>query len=521
MQVEHFLELSARKYPSKTALVFEEQKLTYAQIHRDCNGLANALLASGVRRGDRVVICLPNGVDAVLAIFAALKAGAVFVLVNHTTKSEKLIYILNNCRACALVIWDSKLKEVHCGDKELPSTKVIFGVGSKELLSAEAQRLGKPLTLFAEAISEARADAAPNNKCIDLDLAALIYTSGSTGRPKGVMLTHLNIVSAATSITTYLENTSEDTVLNVLPLSFDYGLYQVLMMFKVGGRVILEPSFNYPFQLVRRLIDEQVTGLPIVPTIGATLLEFDLSKYQFPSLRYITNTAAALPTRHIMELRRLFPNVKIYSMYGLTECKRVSYLPPDQIDIRPTSVGRGMPNEEVYIVDEQDRRVGPGVIGELVIRGSNVMKGYWELPEETAKTLRPGPLPGEKVLYSGDLFRADDHDYLYFVGRKDDIIKSRGEKVSPREIEDVIYGVDGVVEVAVVGVPDPVLGNVIKAIVSLRPGACITQNDILRRCREKLEDFMIPKVVEFQASLPKTDSGKISKRMIPVIQAGV
>lgn len=520
MQVEHFLELSAQKHPNKVALVFGEQKLTYSQIDRHCNRLANALLASGVRRGDRVVICLPNGIEAVLAIFAALKAGAVFVLVNHTTKSEKLVYILNNCRACALIIWDSKLRELNCGEKELSYTRLIFGVGSKELLSAESQRLRKPLTLFAEAICETRSDAAPKNKCIDLDLAALVYTSGSTGRPKGVMLTHLNIVSAATSITTYLENTSDDTVLNVLPLSFDYGLYQVLMMFKVGGKVILEQSFNYPFQLVKRLIDEQVTGLPIVPTISAILLELDLSKYQFPSLRYITNTAAALPTRHIMDLRRLFPNVRIYSMYGLTECKRVSYLPPDQIDIRPTSVGRGMPNEEVYIVDDQDRRVGPGVIGELVIRGSNVMKGYWELPEETAKALRPGPLPGEKVLYSGDLFRTDDSGYLYFVGRKDDIIKSRGEKVSPREIEDVIYGVDGVVEVAVVGVPDPVLGNAIKAIVSLRPGASVTQNEILRRCREKLEDFMIPKLIEFQASLPKTDSGKISKRMIPAVQPG-
>jgi long-chain acyl-CoA synthetase len=521
MQVEHFLELSARKYPNKVALVFEEQRLTYGQIDRDCNRLANALLASGVRRGDRVVICLPNGVDAVVAVFAALKAGAVFVLANHTTKSEKLIYILNNCRACALIIWDSKLRELNCAGEELPCTNVIFGVGSKDLLSAASSRLGKPLVLFTEAISETRADAAPANKCIDMDLAALIYTSGSTGRPKGVMLTHLNIVSAASSITTYLDNTPDDVVINVLPLSFDYGLYQVLMMFKVGGRVVLEQSFNYPFQLVKRLIDEQVTGLPIVPTISARLLQLDLSKYQFPSLRYITNTAAALPTQHIKDLRRLFPNVKIYSMYGLTECKRVSYLPPDQIDIRPASVGRGMPNEEVYIVDDQDRRVGPGVIGELVIRGSNVMKGYWELPEETQKALKPGPLPGEMVLYSGDLFRADEDGYLYFVGRKDDIIKSRGEKVSPREIEDVIYGVDGVVEVAVVGVPDPVLGNAIKAMVSLRPGARVTQNDILRRCREKLEDFMIPNLIEFHASLPKTESGKISKRMIPVIQPGI
>jgi len=184
-------------------------------------------------------------------------------------------------------------------------------------------------------------------------------------------------------------------------------------------------------------------------------------------------------------------------------------------------VGRGMPNEEVYIVDDKGQRVAPGEIGELVIRGSNVMKGYWELPEETDKVLKPGPLPGEKVLHSGDLFRSDEEGYLYFVGRKDDIIKTRGEKVSPREIEDVIYGVDGVAEVAVIGVPDPVLGNAIKAIVCLRPGATVTQKEILSRCRERLEDFMIPKLVEFQASLPKTDSGKISKRMIPTAEATV
>lgn len=521
MQLEQFLEFSAGKYPDKVALVFEQQKLTYGQIDRLCNRLAHAFIDAGVGRGDRVVICLPNGVNAVLAIFATLKAGAVFVFVNHSTKVEKLTYMLNNSRATALVTWDRKLTEMPGDSGSMPYAKTIFGVGAAEVCFAECQRLGKTLILVDAAVSEAGMDNAPEKRCIDIDLAALIYTSGSTGRPKGVMLTHSNMVSAATSITTYLENTADDVVLNVLPLSFDYGLYQVLMMFKVGGRVVLEQSFNYPFQLVKSLIAEDVTGLPIVPTVSAMLLQLDLSKYRFPSLRYITNTAAALPTRHIKELRRLFPEAKIYSMYGLTECKRVSYLPPDQIDVRPTSVGRGMPNEEVYIADDTGQRVGPGVIGELVIRGSNVMKGYWELPEETDKVLKPGPVPGEKVLHSGDLFRSDEEGYLYFVGRKDDIIKTRGEKVSPREIEDVIYGVDGVAEVAVIGIDDPVLGSAIKAIVSLRSGATVTQREILSQCREKLEDFMIPKLIEFQASLPKTDSGKISKRMIPAAEATV
>jgi acyl-CoA synthetase (AMP-forming)/AMP-acid ligase II len=231
-------------------------------------------------------------------------------------------------------------------------------------------------------------------KNIDIDLAALIYTSGSTGQGKGVMLTHLNIVSAATSISTYLENTADDIILNVLPLSFDYGLYQLLMTFKIGGTLVLERSFTYPREILNMIAREHVTGFPIVPTIGSILLQMDLGAYNLPDLRYITNTAAALPVEHIRKLRRAFPAVKIFSMYGLTECKRVSYLPPDQLDIRPGSVGRGMPNEEVYVVDEHGERVGPNVVGELVIRGANVMKGYWELPEETAQVLRPGPFVG-------------------------------------------------------------------------------------------------------------------------------
>jgi acyl-CoA synthetase (AMP-forming)/AMP-acid ligase II len=199
-------------------------------------------------------------------------------------------------------------------------------------------------------------------------------------------------------------------------------------------------------------------------------------------------------------------------MYGLTECKRVSYLPPDQIDIRPASVGRGMPNEEIYIVDGAGRRAEAGVVGELVVRGSNVMKGYWELPEETDRMLKPGPLPGERVLHTGDLFRMDEEGYLYFVGRKDDIIKTRGEKVSPREVEDVLHAMPGVAEAAVIGVPDEVTGEAIKAVVRLQPGVRLTAGQVIHWCSLKLENFMVPKFVDFEGEFPKTSTGKISKR---------
>jgi acyl-CoA synthetase (AMP-forming)/AMP-acid ligase II len=270
----------------------------------------------------------------------------------------------------------------------------------------------------------------------------------------------------------------------------------------------------YPVKVLDLIGKEEVTGFPIVPTISSILLQMDLTKWDLSSLRYITNTAATLPTDHILKLRKLVPHAKIYSMYGLTECKRVSYLPPNQIDIRPTSVGRGMSNEEVYILDDQGNRVGPGVIGELVIRGSNVMKGYWENPEETDKVLKPGPFPWEKVLHSGDLFRTDEEGYLYFVGRKDDIIKCRGEKVAPKEVEEVLYSLPGVAQAAVVGVPDETLGEAIMAVIVLQAGVQLTAAEVLRHCSAHLEDFMVPKFVEFRGDLPTTSSGKIAKRQL-------
>jgi len=323
------------------------------------------------------------------------------------------------------------------------------------------------------------------------------------------------MVSAATSIISYLENREDDIILNTLPLSFDYGLYQVLMAFRFGGTVVLERRFTYPYQTIQRMVEEKVTGLPGVPTIFAILLGFkDLETFDFSSLRYITNTAAALPPAHISKLRKIFPQARLYSMYGLTECKRVSYLPPGEIDRRPTSVGRGMQNEEVWIVDEQGNRVGPHVVGELVVRGSNVMRGYWGLPEETARVLKPGKYPGEVVLYTGDLFRVDEEGYLYFVGRKDDMIKSRGERISPKEIEQCLCAMDGVAEAAVIGIPDEILGQAIKAIISTRDGCSLKEQDVLRHCAENLEDFMVPKSVQFVGNLPRNLNAKIDKLLL-------
>ncbi len=515
--VNHFLEHSAGRLPDKTALVHQDKRLTYAEIDSMANGLAAVLADSGIERGDRVAIFMDNSIEAVVSIFAALKAGAAFMVINHTTKAEKLEYLMNNSRAAAILTQGGRagmFQRINC-----PHLKTIISTSqpTNSTNSTNSTVLTGLTCISYEDIITTGRSAAVESKCIDMDLASIIYTSGSTGRPKGVMLSHLNMVSAAHSITTYLENTGDDIIINMLPLSFDYGLYQVLMGFKIGGTVVLEKSFTYPYQAVETMIKEKVTGFPGVPTIFAMLLRMkNMDKYDFSSLRYITSTAAALPVSYIRRLVELFPHARLYSMYGLTECKRVSYMPPEELGLRPASVGRGMPNQEVYIVNERDEKVGPGEVGELVVRGTNVMLGYWEMPEETAGCLRPGRYPGERVLYTGDLFEMDEDGYLYFIARKDDIIKCKGEKVSPREIENVLYRLDGVLEAAVTGVQDEILGQAIKVYVSLEKGSKLTEQDILRHCSQRLESFMIPGYVEIMPSLPKTSTGKISRQELEI-----
>ncbi len=506
MQVEAFLEQTAHRLPDKVALICGERRLTYREIETASRRLSATLRRCGVGRGDRVAIFLDNDVEAVVALFGALMSDAVFVMINPATKPDKLAFLLNDCRAAALIT--HVRFNTHDIETQTTSLRCVILVGTERNLSAQQVR-------WEEAVGSQETGPAPAKKAISIDLATIIYTSGSTGFPKGVMMTHLNVVTAATSITQYLENVEDDIILNALPLAFDYGLYQVLMAFRVGATLVLEKSFTYLQLIFQQLERARVTGFPLVPTMLAMLVKTPrFSGAHFPHLRYFTNTAAALPPAHIAALRERFPAARIYSMYGLTECKRVSYLPPDQIDLRPTSVGRAIPNTEVYVVNAAGERVGAGEVGELVVRGAHVMKGYWERPEETAQALRPGPLPGERVLYTGDLFRMDDAGFLYFVGRKDDIIKTRGEKVSPKEVEAVIYRMSEVLEAAVVGVPDAMLGEAIRVVIVPMDGVSLTTQDVLQHCARYLEDFMIPKFVEFRTALPKTATGKIARREI-------
>ncbi len=507
--LHEFLEAHADRQPDKIALVCGASRLTYAQVESQANRLAHALREHGLQRGDRVVLYLPNGVELAAGILGVLKAGGVFVVVNHTTKAGKLAYILRDCGAQALITGGRQNIQAEAALGEAGGTGAL-----QTLVLTSGKWAAAPKgvrTLRWGDIQKQFSAERPSRVNIDLDLACLVYTSGSTGDPKGVMEGHDNVVFAAQSIIEYLDNRPDDIVFNALPLSFDYGLYQWLMVTIFGGTLVLERSFAFPAAALKKMAAEKVTGFPGVPTVFAVLLEMDLSPYDLSHLRYITNTAAALPPSHITALREKFPQATLFSMYGLTETKRTLYLPPDQLDVRPASVGIPIPGTEAWLEDEEGNRLPPGSTGELVVRGRHVMRGYWNKPEATARRYRPGPTPGERLCYTDDIFRQDEEGYFYFLSRKDDIIKSRGEKVPPKEIETVLYAIPGVREALVVGVPDPLLGEAIKAyIASDDPN--LTESDVLRHCRAHLEDYMVPQSVEFRDALPRTSSGKLTRK---------
>lgn len=505
--LQDFLALSEHKYPDKVALVFNARRVTYAEIKAQSDSLAHWLVNAGVCRGDRVIIFAENSVEVVIAFWATLKASAVVCLVHPETPADKLMHYLQDTRATILVA-DGHLLVQHAA--VFAAARFLVNVVVLGSLPAAIDPRMPATTAFLHAVAPHAPPGSPGQHNIDVDLAAIIYTSGSTGAPKGVMLTHRNMLSAAASIMEYLKLDDGDVIMNAMPLSFDYGLYQMIMAFAAGGRLVLERSFALLPQLLARASREAVTGLPAVPMVYALLSQFEaLDRYDLSAVRFLTSSGAHLSATQIKWMQRRFPTAEIYSMYGLTECKRCTYLPPDAIDRKPGSVGFAIPNTELWVVDEANQRLGPGQVGQLVVRGATVMRGYWDAPAATAERLRPGPLPGEYVLYTGDLGRFDDDGYLYLVARMDSVFKNRGTKVAPHEVEAAMMTIAGVTEVAVTGVPDAVLGYAVHAFVVLERGLELDEAHLRRACGQFMEKHQIPSKITVLSALPRNGNGKL------------
>lgn len=497
MLVHELLSDAVARRPDATALVCGEQRLTYRQVDALSGKLAAVLRAHGTRRGDRVVLLLDNRPETVVGIFGALRAGAAFTVLSPGTRPQKLAGILASTRASAIIA--PRRSAAVLALSLLPThaqPRLVLGVDDGDLsqLSAAAAR--------------------PATADVD-DLGCIIWTSGTTGRPKGVMSLHRDMVFATRAIASYLGNSGDDVIFCSLSLGFTYGLYQLLAAVAVGATLVLEPGFVFPHDALSVMARERVTGLPGVPTMFSLLLRMGgLERYDLSSLRYITNAAAPLTPDQLTALAAAFPQAEVFSMYGQTECKRVCYLPPDQIAVRPASVGVPIPGTSAFVIGDDGLPAAPGVVGELVVQGPHLMSGYWECPDDTAQRLRPWPGTGESTLYTGDLFRTDGDGYLYFVSRADDIIKCRGEKVAPAEVEACLRELAGVADAAVIGVPDPVVGEAVTAFIVAEPGSSLTVAAVRMHCARQLEPHQVPTHVEFRDALPRSENGKTLRRKL-------
>ncbi len=505
--VHDFIFHSARRTPGAQALVYGAARLDYAALAASVAAASHRLIAHGVGRAERVAVYLEKRVETVAACFGATRAGAVFVPVNPLLKADQVAYILADCNVRILVTSLERLRLLLPVLGACPDLRTVMLVGAP----AEVPQLaGVEVCLW-----DGAAAAALPHAVIDTDMAAILYTSGSTGNPKGVVLSHRNMVAGAVSVASYLELVAQDRILAVLPLSFDYGLSQLTTAFHVGAAVVLI-NHLFPRDIVKAVADEAITGLAAVPPLW-----IQLAQLPWPAactLRYLTNSGGAMPLPTVAALRAALPQANLFLMYGLTEAFRSTYLPPLELDRRPDSMGRAIPNAEVMVVRPDGSRCDPDEAGELVHRGALVSLGYWNDPVKTAERFRPAPgqdpaLPLREIaVWSGDTVRQDADGFLYFIGRSDDMIKVSGYRISPTEIEEAVHASGLVAEVAAFGVPHPVLGH---AIVVLAVAADLTAPVLLKECQRRLPAYMVPAHIELrQDAFPRNPNGKIDRNLL-------
>ncbi|MGE0486816.1 MAG: acyl-CoA ligase (AMP-forming), exosortase A system-associated [Gammaproteobacteria bacterium] len=489
------------------------RSIDYEGFARTVCELAATLAQSGVEPGDRVAVYLPKHPLAAALPFAASLLGAVFVPVNPTLKALQAGHVLRDAGAVALLSAPARLAGLTAELATLPELRAVLL--SEEEGAGAAAALSR-LELVAWNAGAARADVATLSGAAAGDpdeLAALLYTSGSTGLSKGVMITHANLLAGSRSVVEYLEIDPRDVLLAALPFSFDYGLNQLITSVEVGATCVLHDYF-LPRDLLTAIERYGVTGLAGVPTLWAQVAAAAAPGASWHGLRYFTNSGGALPSRVLADLRRLFPAAAPYLMYGLTEAFRSTYLPPALVDERPGSIGRAIPGAEILVVKDDGSPAAAGEEGELVHCGPLVSRGYWQAPEVTARRFRPrpGPLPAdgtpELAVWSGDIVRLDADGFLYFVGRRDGLIKTSGYRVSPDEIEEVVYAEPGVREACAFGVPDETLGQRIVLVYTASATAPATVEALVAACRQRLPAWMVPALVKCVDELPKNANGK-------------
>ncbi len=515
--LHQLLRESARRTPDATAIVHKNHTRSYQQLNDLVHRQAHALAGLHLKPQQRAAVYLPKQIETVTSFLAITEAGGVFVPINPVLKAAQVGHILNDCTVQVLFTSLSRLQSLQAVLADCPDlhTVVLVEDGATDRLPTGFSQtlLGWPAFLDA---------AKPNNAlppAIDTDMAAILYTSGSTGKPKGVVLSHRNLVAGAESVSDYLTLTAADRLLAVLPFSFDYGLNQLTTCLLKGATCVLL-DYLLPKDVINALVAHQITGLAAVPPLWAQLANLAWPPSINSHLRYMTNSGGKMPKSVLAAIRQKAPNSQFFLMYGLTEAFRSTYLPPEEIDRRPDSIGKAIPNAEVLVVREDGSRCAPHEPGELVHRGSLVAMGYWNDPVKTAERFKPAPgqLPGlpltEMAVWSGDTVTQDEAGYLYFIGRQDGMIKTSGYRVSPTEIEEVVYASGLVKEAAAIGIEHESLGQAVVVVVSVVDGVVFNGQAVLDLCRVQLPNFMVPSRIEALPALPKNPNGKIDRKAL-------
>jgi len=517
--IHQFIGDSAARSPDALALQFKDQAVTYAQLQTHIDTVAAGLINLGIGPGERVATYLPKQLENVYGIFGAAAAGACFVPVNPLLKPRQLNHILPHCQVKVLFTSAQRLLQVQdviAQCRELHTIVLVDEMSGDATLTCPQKVI--PYSDFCNVERPAQV-----HRRIDTDMTAILYTSGSTGNPKGVVLSHRNMVAGAQSVANYIENTEADRILAVLPLSFDAGLSQLTTAFSVGACVVLM-DYLLPRDVIRAVVKHQITGLTAVPPLWNQLRPLEWPAEAAKSLRYIANTGGAMPVATTHALQKMLPNTSVFLMYGLTEAFRSTYLPPDQVAMRPESMGKAIPNAEVLVINEHGNECAPNEPGELVHRGALVSLGYWNDPEKTAARFKPCPTRPNEIptlelaVWSGDQVMKDEEGYLYFISRQDDMIKTSGYRVSPTEVEESVFS-SGLVSGAVaLGLPHPSIGQAILLVItgnetSLKEEEAFSKA-VQSHCRKELPNFMQPLAIVARETLPHNQNGKIDRRAL-------
>jgi acyl-CoA ligase (AMP-forming) (exosortase A-associated) len=512
--LHNLLSVRGATRPEATALRHRGNTLAYGALALAVESCARALQALGLERHARVAVFLPKQFEAVIAMFGAAQAGLVFVPVNPILKAAQVEHILRDCNVRVLVTSAERAEALQESLGRCPDLQHLVRVSAAATPAPAPAYPGLNGLSWSEWLGSG--GGAPAHRVIDADMAAILYTSGSTGKPKGVVLSHRNLVTGAHSVAEYLENTAADRLLAVLPFSFDYGFSQLSTAMSVGASVILM-EYLFARDILQLAAQDQATALAGVPPLWSQLADLEWPREAVGSIRYLTNSGGAMPAATLQKLRRSLPQAQVYLMYGLTEAFRSTYLPPSEIDHRAGSMGKAIPNAEIMVVRPDGTRCEPGEPGELVHRGSLVALGYWNDPEKTAERFRPvpAPLPGlvldEIAVWSGDTVKSDEDGYLYFVGRRDEMIKTSGYRVSPSEVEEVLFATGLVADAAAIGVPHATLGQAIVVVAAPVPGGAPDTKALLDACRRELPTFMVPAQVDWREHLPRNPNGKYDR----------